>query len=184
MNTKLFALSGLLTAAASVASADLITLTTIVGQMTSGPLSGQSIEAFIEIEDNGFVSGLATTAITPLEGEIVALEFNLGTSGLFFFNEFDDPFAFVTFDNATTSSTPIVGIDYAGTNLNGDSLNIVYDAFAATPAQAYSVEFVSFSGDTSTGTFDSAVLPVNVPEPATVGLLFALGSLVGWRRRA
>ncbi|MGF1453372.1 MAG: PEP-CTERM sorting domain-containing protein [Opitutales bacterium] len=183
MKGKLFALTGLL-ATASVASADLIALTTIVGQMTSGPLSGQNIEAFIEIEDNGFTSGLATTAINPLEGSILALEFNIGTSGLFFFNEFDDPNPFVAFDENTNSSTPIVGIDYAGTNFLGDSWNIVYDAFAPTPEQAYSIEFVPLSGAPSSGTFDPSVLPVNVPEPGTVGLLFGLGILVALRRRA
>lgn len=179
MKKSLLALVGL--AIASGASADIIELNQVIGTFTDGDLAGQEITAFIQIEDNGFESGIADTAIVPIEGTILAMEFDIGDSGLNFFTEFDDTAPFVLFDNSNAFAT-IVGFDYFGVDLDGDVLSIVYDAFAPNEAQGASVEFESFSGDVSTANLSN--LPYNVPEPSAFAPLMGLAALLLIRRRA
>jgi len=157
--------------AANSASAVLVDLDPIEGTFTEGPLSGLAIEGSIEIETNGFESGIADTELPALEGEIINFNFTVDPFGTpIFFELFDDS----GFPTVTFSNNEIVGFDYAGVNGDGDSLNLFYDAFASDADTGIYVEFVSFEGDASYGTLN---LPTNVPEPSTYALLFGSAAL-------
>lgn len=181
----LLALAGV----ASTASADRIILDDFFGEFTFGPLSGSLLEGYVEIEDNGLPQGTADLEpLTPntANGEIISMDFIIADSDdnvitadeiTSVFLEFDDLMPLVTF-----SDDQIVGIDYFGTNSDGDQLNVFYDFFAPTQDEAISVEFAPFGGgETSTGTLDLQV----VPEPEQIGLGFGLAllGLALWKRR-
>lgn len=151
------------------------------GSFTDGDLSGFSIEAFIEIEDNGLLSGTAdTNPLTLDDGELVDLGFDIldtGDNPFTFFDLFDDLEPLASFDDGT-----FVGLDYFGENFDGDQLNIFYDAFAEDAASGISVVFEDFNGNLSNGTLN---LPTNVPEPSTYAAIFGLAALgfAAFRRR-
>ena len=96
---------------------------------------------------------------------------------LIFFDLFDDLDPLANFDNGQ-----FTGLDYQGTNLDGDLLDVFYDAFALDAASGILVTYESFGGDVSTGTLD---LPTNVPEPSSFALLLGVAatSSVLLRRR-
>ncbi|NBB80011.1 MAG: PEP-CTERM sorting domain-containing protein [Verrucomicrobia bacterium] len=177
MKTKYILLAGLITAGSLQASLISVNFT---GEFTSGSLLGTSITGFIDIEDNGLFSGTADTdPLTNPDGDLVDLgfEFEPTPGDLIFFDLFDDLDPLANF-----SDGEFTGLDYFGTNLDGDILNVFYDAFAPDAATGILVNYESFSGDVSTGTLD---LPTNVPEPGTYGLLLglAVGTGVLLRRR-
>lgn len=148
------------------------------GSFTTGSLSGQTINAFIEIDDMGLISGTAdTNPLTIGDGSFDDLGFTF--SGGIFFDLFDDLEPLATFSNQT-----FVGLDYFGTNLDGEQLDVFYDAFAEDAASGINLIFDDGSGNLSTGTLN---LPTAVPEPSTYGLIFgmlALGFSIMRRRKA
>jgi len=151
------------------------------GEFTTGPLTGTPIDAFIQIEDNGLVSGTAdTNPLTNPDGDLLDLffEFEPTPGDFVFFDLFDDLEPLATFDNGQ-----FTGLDYVGTNFDGDLLDVFYDAFAADAASGIFLQFESFSGDVSTGTLD---LPTGVPEPRSYALLAGIvtvGCVLLRRRR-
>ncbi|MEO0796935.1 MAG: PEP-CTERM sorting domain-containing protein [Verrucomicrobiota bacterium] len=157
-------------------SAGLLQLDNITGMFTDGPLTGTSIEGFIEVEDNGLITGTAdTTPLTMGDGVIVDLGFEFSTPDLVFFDLFDDLDPFITFSNGQ-----ITGIDYFGSNLDGEFLDVTYDAFQPDLASGIAIQFEDALGNVSTGVLD---LPVNVPEPSTYALIAGVSALVVLRMR-
>lgn len=160
--------------------ASLISLN-FTGEFTSGSLSGTTIDAFIEIEDNGLLSGTADTdPLTGPDGSLddLSFEFEPTPGNTIFFDLFDDLDPLANFSNGQ-----FTGLDFVGNNIDGDLLNVFFDAFAEDAASGIFVEFESFSGDVSTGTLD---LPTNVPEPSSYALLIgiaATGCVMLRRRR-
>jgi len=150
--------------------ASLISLN-FTGEFTSGSLTGTAINAFIEIEDNGLTSGTAdTNPLSNPDGGLLDLSFEFEpTPGDFvFFDLFDDLEPLANFDNGQ-----FTGLDYVGTNFDGDLLDVFYDAFAADAASGIFVQFETFGGDVSTGTLD---LPTAVPEPGSYALLVSIAT--------
>jgi hypothetical protein len=165
-------------ASTALASANLISIDPLEGGFTDGPLASFTITGFIEVDDRGLISGTAdTNPLTLGDGDFLDFMIEIETGAGIFFDLFDDLDPLATFDNGQ-----IVGIDYVGENLDGDRLNVFYDAFATDELSGILVQYESFAGDISTGTL---ALPVGVPEPSTYAALLgalALG-VVAWRRR-
>jgi hypothetical protein len=144
------------------------------GVFTDGDLSGYSIEAYIEIEDNSLLSGTADTDPSTLgDGDLFDFGFEIYDLGGNYFTDFvlfDDVAPLASFENET-----FVGLDFFGTNYNGEQLNVFYDAFALDAASGISVVFEDFSGNISNATLN---LPTNVPEPSSYAALFGIAALV------
>jgi len=146
-----------------IVSANLIAIDPFAGAFNEGPLAGVQIEGFIEVDTNGLLSGTADTLPTTLgDGDLVDFGVQFETAEIVFFDLFDDLDPLATFD-----MDQVVGIDYFGTNFDGDNLNIFYDGFAEDALTGITVQYESFNGEISTGTLD---LPTAVPEPATMAL--------------
>jgi hypothetical protein len=143
------------------------------GSFTDGLLAGYTVDAFIEIEDNGLLSGTADTSIiTTGDGDLLDLGFDIFDTGdnfFSFFDLFDDLEPLASFESGT-----FVGLDYFGTNFDGDQLNVFYDAFAEDASSGITVVFEDFNGNISNGTLN---LPTNVPEPSTYAAIFGLVAL-------
>ena len=155
---------------APLASAGIITLDPIAGSFTTGPLAGIDISGFIVVNDNGATTGTAdTNPLTTGDGSIDDMGWQFNAGGLVFFDLFDDLDPFITFDMGM-----ITGIDYFGSNLNGEFLDITYDAYQPDLSKAIAVQFEDSNGNISTGTL---ALPVNVPEPTTYALIAGFGVL-------
>lgn len=165
----------------SQAQAATIILDPIEGEFTSGALTGITLTAFIEIEDNGLFSGTADTSpLTTGDGDFIDFGVEIDDTFLIFFDLFDDLDPLASFEDGA-----LVGLDYFGTNLDGEQLNIFYDAFAEDENSGISVSFDDGFGNISLGTLD---LPVNagvIPEPSTYALFAGLATLgfVAYRRK-
>lgn len=156
--------------------------TPFTGMFTEGDLTGYTIDAFIEIEDNGLFSGTAdTNPMTLGDGDLFDLGFTINDEmGDFFtfFDLFDDLEPLATFEDQS-----FTGLDYFATNFDTQQLNVIYDAYAADAASGILVTFTDASGNISTGTLD---LPTAVPEPSAFAALagvLALGCAAARRRR-
>ncbi|WP_309383361.1 PEP-CTERM sorting domain-containing protein [Cerasicoccus frondis] len=161
---------------APMATAGLIQLDSITGSFNSGPLSGTEISGFIVVEDNGMTAGTAdTNPLTINDGVIDDLGFQFTAGELVYFDLFDDLDPFITFDMGM-----ITGIDYFGSNFNGEFLDITYDAYQPDIFSGIAIQFEDSEGNISTGTLS---LPVNVPEPTTYALVLGLAMLTFARLR-
>ena len=157
------------------------------GSFTDGALNGYTIAGEFEIETDGQASG--TAEYLPVSGpEILGFTFEIFdlTDSLYTdFIEADDPFALATFETIAPSIDPqVTTFDFVGTNFSSETLDFFYDAFAATPATAFSVSFDDGFGNISNATLN---LPTNVPEPSAYALIagvVVMGLVAGRRRRA
>lgn len=155
------------------------------GVFTDGDLNGYTIEGLFEIDTMGLSSGDADLSGTG--PEILEFTFEIFDPGSFLFTDFiesDDPDALATFDTIAPATDPqVTTFDFIGLNFNSETLDFFYDAFAATPATAFAVEFDDGFGSLSNATLS---LQTAVPEPSAFALLFgstALSIVILRRRR-
>lgn len=158
-------IGGLLVAAASL-QAVLLT-DTFSGSFTSGDLSGEFIFGSYEIETFGLTSGDA------VEIDFITTEGLFNSFSISFFDgvdmyEFDldsDPSAEATFANGQ-----VVGFDFFGTDMLGNTLEFTYDAYQPTAETAISLVFTDFfTTNQSVGTVDLATGVV--PEPSSFAMI-------------
>ena len=161
------------------------------GVFEDGALDGFQIEGFIEIDTDSQVAG--TADLSGVGPQIEFFEFlilnpNLAAPNNVFseFLEFDsiNDDALATFDTiAPATQAQVTTFDFLGTNIEGETLDFFYDAFADSPATAFAVSFNDGFGNISNATLD---LPTAVPEPSAFALLLgavALGLGATRRRR-